>query len=278
MAHLQTPPRQSSSTRAKTYGLITPSTPIHLSRYTKDPQQCPDAPFLPANFYPLPPTLRTSPRTKNGDPMKPSSPHVRTRTVTGDRGTLIQPGMPPTPAETPIQKRRREEEMKRRIEQTSSTMTTTSTNRRLFPLKPVIEDVVAVSTNSAPAAPAFEIFTDSMHRTPISSPNNPFSFDRLRDAIAAPSRGLSPKKRKHNPTQQTLGPHEMHYSFRGKRIVRKVLPGPNGESWRETIKPTRLFQKEIQEEEGRRLKRRRIEMKQVEEEVDTEEEEQSGSG
>ena len=278
MAHLQTPPRQSSSIRAKTYGLITPSTPVHLSRYTKDPQQCPDAPFLPANFYPIPTILRTSPRTKHGDPVKPSSPHVRIRAVTDDRGTLIQPGMPPTPAETPIQKRRREQETRRRIEETSSTLTTTSTSRRLFPLKPVIEDAAVVSTDSAPAAPAFEIFTDSMHRTPISSPNNPFSFDKRQDVVAAPSRGLSPKKRKRTPAQQALGPHEMHYSFRGKRIVRKVLPGPNGESWRETIKPTRLFQKEIQEEEGRRLKRRRIEMRQVEEEMDTEEEEPSGSG
>src|SRR5271169_3420602 len=137
MAHLQTPPRQSSSSRAKTFGLITPSTPVHLIRYSKDPQQCPDAPFLPANFSPVPSqTLRTSPRTKKGDPIKPmsSTTHVRTRTVTGDRGTLLQPGMPPTPAETPVQKRRREEEMRRRIEENNGSSTTT-TSRRLFPLK-----------------------------------------------------------------------------------------------------------------------------------------------
>src|SRR5579864_3809075 len=146
MAHLQTPPRQ-SSTRAKPYGLITPSTPVHLSRYTKDLQQCPNAPFLPANFSPIPAILRTSPRFVRGDPMKLSSPHAGTRTVIGDRGTLIQPGMPPTPAETPIQKRRRDQEMRRRIEETSSTLTTTSTSRRLFPLKPVIEDDVIVSTD-----------------------------------------------------------------------------------------------------------------------------------
>ena len=169
--------------------------------------------------------------------------------------------------------------MRRLIEENSTRIASaTSTRRRLFPLKPVIEDSVVVSMNSVHTAPTFEIFTDSMHRTPISSPNNPFSFDNLRNVIAAPSRGLSPKKRKRTPTQRNLGPHEMHYSFRGKRIVRKVAPGPNGESWRETVKPTRLFQKEIQEEQGRRLKRQRIEMKQVEEEMDTEEEDQSGSG
>lgn len=269
MAHLQTPPRQSSTTRAKTYGLISPSTPLHLSRYRKE---CPDAPFLPPNFS-LPPTIRTSPRTKLGDPAKPSSPYVPTRTVAVDRGTLLQPGMPPTPAETPIQKRLREQEMRRRIEDTSTTtFTTAATSRRLFPLKTVMEDAVVVST--PPTASSFEIFTDSMHREPVASPNNPFACDNVRKVVAA--RGLSPKKRKHTPVQR-LGPHEMGYTFRGKRIVRKVLPGPNGESWRETVKPTRLFQKEIEEEERRRTKRRRIEMEQVEEEVDTEEE-QSGSG
>jgi hypothetical protein len=47
--------------------------------------------------------------------------------------------------------------------------------------------------------------------------------------------------------------------------------GPNGESWRETVRPVRLFQKEIDAEEGRRRKRRRIATEEVEE-VDTEEE------
>ena len=266
MAHLQTPPPQSSSARAKTYGLITPSTPVHLTRYTKEFQQCPDAPFLPANLCPVPPTLRTSPRSKNGDPTKPSSPHVLTRTVTRDRGTLLQPGMPPTPAETPIQKRRREQEMRRRIEENNSSNMSTTTSRRLFPLKTVNEDAVIVLT--PPTLPKFEIFTDPMHRTPISSPNNPFTSDNVRKVIVSPD--LSPKKRKHSTPVQRLGPHEMAYTFRGKRIVRKVAPGPNGESWRETVKPTRLFQKEIEEEERRRTKRRRIEMEDVEEEMDTE--------
>src|SRR5579859_1084495 len=256
MAHLQTPPRQSSSSRAKTYGLVTPSTPHHLSsRYNKE---CPDAPYLPANFFPLPP-LRTSPRTKNGDPSKPSTTtHVRTRTVTGDRGTLLQPGMPPTPAETPVQKRRREQEMKQRIEDGPST-----TSRRLFPLKPVTE-----VTESQP----FEIFTDSMHRSPMYSPNNPFAPENI---TMEPARGLSPRKRTRERPERVLGPHEMWYNFRGKRFVRKVPPGPHGESWRETIKPVRLFQKEIKEEEGRRRKRRRIATEEVEE-IDTEEEGDDG--
>ena len=107
----------------------------------------------------------------------------------------------------------------------------------------------------------------------MSSPNNPFAFDNLHDSVAAP-RGISPRKRKNTPVQQ-LGPHEMYYSFRGKRIVRKVAPGPNGESWRDAIRPTRLFQKEIEEaeeqEEGRRRKRRRME-EEIQEELETEEE------
>jgi hypothetical protein len=64
----------------------------------------------------------------------------------------------------------------------------------------------------------------------------------------------------------------MYYAFRGKRIARKVAPGPNGESWRDAIRPTRLFQKEIEEaEEGRRRKRRRME-EEIQEELETEEE------
>jgi len=273
MAHLQTPPRQSSAAAAKAYGLVTPSTPVHLCRYTKDPQRCPDAPFLPAAFIPLPSTtLRTSPRTKahHGNQTKAaSSTHLRARTVTGDRGTLLQPGMPPTPQETPVAKRRREEEMRRRIEE-STKQSDTTTNRRLFPLKPVLEYAPTL-----PSKPAFEIFTDPVHREPMSSPNNPFSFDNS-VAVAAP-RGLSPQKRKHTaaPVQQ-LGPHEMYYSFRGKRIVRKVAPGPNGESWRDAIRPSRLFQKEIKEaEEERRSKRRRMEIMEepIQEDLDTEMEE-----
>ena len=258
MAHLQTPPRQSSSSRAKTYGLVTPSTPHHLSsRYNIE---CPDAPYLPANFFPLPP-LRTSPRTKKGDPSRPSTTtHVRTRTVTGDRGTLLQPGMPPTPAETPVQKRRREQEMKQRIEEGTST-----TSRRLFPLKAVTEDT---------KPPPFEIFTDSMHRTPMFSPNNPFAPENI---TKEPTRGLSPRKRRRDAEERVLGPHEMYYTFRGKRFARKIPPGPNGESWRDTMKPVRLFQKEIEEQEGRRRKRRRIASEEVEE-VDTEEEGDHFSG
>jgi hypothetical protein len=274
MAHLRTPPRQSSSSRGTVLppGLVTPSTPRHLSsssRYSKD---CPDAPFLPANFFPLPPaaTLRTSPRTKKGDPTKPSSSnmaaaHVRTRTVTGDRGTIIQPGMPPTPAETPIQKRQREQEMKRRLEQGQTT-----TSRRLFPLKPVSE--TTITTGSATdIAPTFEIFTDSMHRDPIpASPNNPFAYENLPSTSKCTAPGISPKKRRRETTR-TLGPHEMWYTFRGQKFVRKIQAGPNGEGWREGIRPVRLFQKEIEEEDERRRKRRRIATEDVEE-IDTEEE------
>jgi len=268
MAHLQTPPRQSSTAGAKAYGLVTPSTPVALCRYTKDPQRCPDAPFLPAGFILPSRTLRTSPRTKahHDDPPKVApSMYLRARTVAADHGTLLQSGMPPTPQETPIAKRRREEEMRRRIEE-STKQSHTTTNRQLFPLKPVLGDALA-----PPSKPAFEIFTDTVHREPLSSPNNPFSFDNS-VAVAAP-RGLSPRKRKHAaaPVQQ-LGPHEMYYSFRGKRIVRKVAPGPNGESWRDAIRPTRLFQKEIEEaEEGRRRKRRREMMEEtIQGELDTE--------
>ena len=196
--------------------------------------------------------------------------HVRTRTVTGDRGTVLQPGMPPTPAETPVQKRRREEEMRRRIEENNGSSTTT-TSRRLFPLKPVIEDAVVVTDTSV--APKFEIFTDSMHRTPVSSPNNPFAFDGYSKEVVEP-RGLSPKKRKHNAPLRKLGPHEMQYNFRGQRIIRKVAPGPNGESWRDTIRPVRLFEAEIAEAAERQLKRRKIMIDPRDvEEVETEEEE-----
>ena len=160
--------------------------------------------------------------------------------------------------------------MRQRIgENIGSSATTTS--RRLFPLKPVMEDVVIVADTST--APTFEIFTDSMHRTPLSSPNNPFAFDNYNKEFVQP-RGLSPKKRKHNAPIRKLGPHEMHYNFRGQRIVRKVAPGPNGESWRDTVKPVRLFQKEIKEAKERELKRRKIivDPRDVEE-MDTEEEE-----
>jgi hypothetical protein len=155
--------------------------------------------------------------------------------------------------------------MRRRIEEATSHHDSAQapTKRRLFHLQPVLEDSTAAKSG-------FEIFTDPVHQDPVSSPNNPFAFDKLRDAVAAP-RGLSPRKRKHVPVQQ-LGPHEMYYSFRGKRIVRKVAPGPNGESWRDAIRPTRLFQKEIEEaEEGRRRKRRRME-EEIQEELETEEE------
>src|SRR5579859_907139 len=195
MAHLQTPPRQSSTSRAKTFGLITPSTPVNPSRRTKE---CPDAPFLPSNFFPL----RTSPRSKKGDPTKSTTTtttHIRTRTVTGDRGTLIQPGMPPTPAETPVQKRRREQEMRARIEAAGGLDTT---GRRLFPAKttPIPEEPSFTLKSST----SFDIFTDSMHREPVSSPNNPFAVDHL-----TPARGHSPRKRRR--PAPTLGPDEMKY-------------------------------------------------------------------
>src|SRR5271156_1539972 len=104
MAHLRTPPRQSASSSGPVIGLITPSTPHNL-RYSSKTQQCPDAPFLPSNLFVLPPSsssssTRTSPRTRKGDPTKPN--HIRKRTTTGDRGTLIQEGIPPTPEETPV--------------------------------------------------------------------------------------------------------------------------------------------------------------------------------
>jgi hypothetical protein len=119
---------------------------------------------------------------------------------------------------------------------------------------------------------SFEIFTDSMHKSPLDSPNNPFAFDNI-PSEGRPSRGISPQKRKRDESSM-LGPHEMWYNFRGKKFVRKVPAGPNGESWRETMRPVRLFQKEIEEEEGRRRKRRRV-MEEEVEEVDTEEEGQS---
>jgi hypothetical protein len=159
--------------------------------------------------------------------------------------------------------------MRRRIEENNRSNTTT-TSRRLFPLKPVIEDAVVVTDTSA--APTFGIFTDSMHRTPVSSPNNPFAFDNHAKDVVEP-RGLSPKKRKYNAPLRKLGAHEMHYSFRGQRIVRKVAPGPNGESWRDTVRPVRLFQTEIAEAEERQLKRRKIGVDPRDvEEVETEEE------
>lgn len=159
--------------------------------------------------------------------------------------------------------------MRRRIEENNGSSTTTS--RRLFPLKPVIEDAVMVT--DTPAAPKFEIFTDSMHREPISSPNNPFAFDNYPKDVVKP-RGLSPKKRKHDAPTRKLGPHEMQYNFRGQRIIRKVAPGPNGESWRDTIRPVRLFQREIAEAAERQLKRRKIAVDPRDmEEVETEEEE-----
>lgn len=149
--------------------------------------------------------------------------------------------------------------MRRRIE----TPANDTTKRQLFPMKTVMEDAVP--------APSFEIFTDTMHRTPVTSPNNPFAFDSPPKQI----KGISPKKRKAGPEKQQLGPHEMWYNFRGKRIVRKVAPGPNGESWRDAVKPVRLFQTEI-EEAARRRKRRRIIKEDDIEEVDTEEEGHSG--
>jgi hypothetical protein len=53
--------------------------------------------------------------------------------------------------------------------------------------------------------------------------------------------------------------------------VRKVARNANGDSWRDTIKPVRLFQKEINQINERQRKRRRIATEDVEE-VDTEEE------
>jgi hypothetical protein len=146
--------------------------------------------------------------------------------------------------------------MKQRIEEHGPS----TTSRRLFPLKPVTEDISLDTTSP------FEIFTDSMHKSPLESPNNPFAFENL------PKRGQgggSPRKRKRE--EPMLGPDEMWYTFRGKKFVRKVPAGPNGEAWRDTIRPVRLFQKEI-EEEGRRRKRRRVVMEEEVEEVDTEEE------
>jgi len=176
------------------------------------------------------------------------------------------PGIPPTPAETPVQKRRRELEMKRRAEQESSTatstMTTTTTSRRLFSLPSVTEDL----NSSVSVAPSFEIFTDSMHQEPFDSPNNPFAFGYQSKET---EKGISPLKRKRD--DPPLGPDEMMYTFRGKRFVRKVARNPNGESWRDTIKPVRLFQKEINQINERQRKRRRIATEEVEE-VDTEEE------
>jgi hypothetical protein len=101
------------------------------------------------------------------------------------------------------------------------------------------------------------------------SPNNPFAPENI---TKEPTRGLSPRKRRRPDPERVLGPHEMYYTFRGQKFIRKVAPGPRGESWRETVKPVRLFQKEIQEEEDRRRKRRRIATEEEVEEVDTEEE------
>jgi hypothetical protein len=250
MAHPQTPPRQISTRTARAVGLITPSTPRRLSRTHQ--KECPAAPFLPANMLPLPTApLRTSPRTKKGDPTKS---HIRTRTTTGDRETIIMPGMPPTPAETPVQKRQREQEMKRRLDLAHGG----NTSRRLFPLSNVVEEVPSTTTS-------FDIYTDTMHREPFDSPNNPFAFGYK----AQPARGVSPLKRKRD--EPTLGPDEMMYTFRGKRFVRKVARGQNGESWREAIKPVRLFQKEINQMHERQRKRRRLATEEVEE-VDTEDE------
>ena len=252
MAHLQTPPRQSSSSRVKPFGLVTPSTPRRTSpRYTNQ-LQCPDAPFLPANFLARP-IARPSPPSERGDPTKPQD-HVRTRTSTGDPGTLLHPGMPPTPAETPVQKRRREQEMKLRIQAGNDT-----TGRRLFPPKLTTPAPLSMDTTTP-----FDIFTDSMHQTPVSSPTNPFSIGNM-DAHV---RGLSPRKRKRTPAAR---PDEMAYTFRGQRFMRKMPKGPSGEPWRETVRPVRLFQKEIEKEDGRRRKRRRLATEEVEE-VDTEEE------
>ena len=257
MAHPQTPPRQISTRSQKQIGLITPSTPHHHSQTHQ--KECPDAPFLPANMLPLPTApLRTSPRTRKGDPMKS---HIRTRTTTGDRGTIIMPGMPPTPAETPVQKRQREQEMKRRMEHSQQG---NNTSRRLFPtLASVTEHSTSKTTNP------FEIYTDTMHREPFDSPNNPFAFGYN---PPEPTRGVSPRKRKRDDELPTLGPDEMMYTFRGKRFVRKVARGQNGESWRDTIKPVRLFQREINQMNERQRKRRRIATEEVEE-VETEEEE-----
>ena len=57
-------------------------------------------------------------------------------------------------------------------------------------------------------------------------------------------------------------------------MVRKVARGEHGETWRDTIKPVRLFQKEIQELATRsERKRRRLDSEEIED-VDTEEEEE----
>lgn len=149
--------------------------------------------------------------------------------------------------------------MKRRLEETGMG----NTSRRLFPVKPVIAE------DQKP----FEIYTDTQHREPLNSPNNPFKFEVPSSETVGTS--VSPRKRKlrsdttNKGTGTELADDEMYYTFRGRKIVRKIPRGPNGEGWRETVKPVRLFQKEI-EEQDRRRKRRRMIMEDVEE-VDTEE-------
>jgi hypothetical protein len=270
MAHLRTPPPPSPG--SKPYGLITPSTPIHLSQFPSKGQRCPDAPFLPANLFPFPQALRTSPRLKKNDPTKtdPIKPTLfstngrnRTRTLTDDHAALLQHGMPPTPAKTPVQQRLRQEETKRLLDEMHNNRKRDTTTRRLFPSKPtIVDDGVVVSVTGQ--TPSFEIYTDPTHRSPISSPNNPFELPTDNG-----KKGLSPRKRKYKEVQE-LSPHEMYYTFRGQKVVRKVAPGPKGQSWRESVKPVRLFQKEIEEEKARRRKKRRISMENIEE-MDTEE-------
>ena len=161
-----------------------------------------------------------------------------------------------------MQKRRREMEMKRRLKGTDLERT----SRRLFPVKAVSGEMEQKS---------FEIYTDTQHREPLNSPKNPFKFDVSENTSGTLT---SPRKRKRiettGKTQTELADDEMSYTFRGKRIVRKIPRGPNGEGWRETVKPVRLFQTEI-EQQDRRRKRRRMIMEDVEE-VDTEEDHSAG--
>jgi hypothetical protein len=186
--------------------------------------------------------LRTSPRTRKMSTPTRSEPAKTSRR----QDTILVRGIPPTPAETPVQKRKREEEMSRRVVEPATT------NRRLFPTK----------------ENRFQIYTDPCHQNPLSSPNNPFAFGYQ----AKSETNVSPLKRKRDEERE-LGPDEMMFTFRGKRVVRKVSRSAEGHSWRETIKPVRLFQKEITEATERDRhpvrKRRRMTAHEIEEE-DTE--------
>src|SRR6266516_3512780 len=137
MAHPRTPPRQttsSASIRTRSFGLVSPSTPRH--HITSSPTQCPDAPFLPSNMFSLP--VRTSPRSRKlgGTPTREP---VRVRS---QQSTILVQGVPPTPAETPVQKRKQEEEMLRRVGNDVQT-----TNRRLFPSSTAKENVFGIYTD-----------------------------------------------------------------------------------------------------------------------------------